>query len=357
MKSGVVAIANVDFINDSIYKIYEHILCECIVFLRTAVGGFMKSTYVNMLSILGAILVISMVSIYGNPLYLVNDDVALAMFGGGFGSAASPEPHLVFSHVGYGLLLNLFAQIVGPYSHGWATLGLLGFCLALTINVAMTRLPAVPGAAMVLICLGSIYANALLQPHFTITSATLFGTSLLGFLHPEGRQPSTLVWRVAAGLLLVLSSLIWPEAFLMGVVVMAPLLIYLLWRGEGYRRVSAELLIAVIVIAIVGRAADQFAYAWSPQWNKVVEYNHLRGQFNDFGRVPWIEGAPEYKKVGWSANDYAMFMNWYSFGDVFRLENISYLVERLATPVVRYNPGAIWDWFSLPLRAPSSCSP
>src|SRR5688572_8380910 len=71
------------------------------------------------------------VMVFANPLFDGNDDTGLAMLGAGFGLAVEPEPHLIFSHFGYGVLLNIISRFAGPYAHGWTTLAALGVSIGL----------------------------------------------------------------------------------------------------------------------------------------------------------------------------------------------------------------------------------
>ena len=68
---------------------------------------------------------------FGNPLFDGNDDTGLAMLGAGFGLAVEPEPHLIFSHFGYGILLKVVSRLAGACAHGWTTLAALGLGMGL----------------------------------------------------------------------------------------------------------------------------------------------------------------------------------------------------------------------------------
>jgi hypothetical protein len=109
---------------------------------------------------------------------------------------------------------------------------------------------------------------------------------------------------------------------------------------------------AIAVIAVVIYVTDKAAYALSPSWRDALEYNQLRSLFNDYFRIPWIPGAPEYAKVGWSENDHAMFMNWYFLHPIFDYENIRYLAGALLTqaPIVVFS--GVRDWLTTLLDSP-----
>ena len=64
------------------------------------------------------------VVLIGTPLFEINDDGELAQIGAGFGLAVEPEPHLIFSHFGYGVLLNVVSRFAGPHAHGFVVRGI-----------------------------------------------------------------------------------------------------------------------------------------------------------------------------------------------------------------------------------------
>src|SRR6476660_2798659 len=131
---------------------------------------------------------------FGTPLFEGNDDAGLAMIGAGFGLAAEPEPHIIFSHFGYGLFLNFISRFVGPYAHGWTSLAALGLSIGLYSRAVCEHLRghgALVGAILV-IAVGCVFARALLEVQFTITAALLFGAAMscwLTVLREGARSP------------------------------------------------------------------------------------------------------------------------------------------------------------------------
>jgi hypothetical protein len=287
------------------------------------------------------------VAAFGNPLFDGNDDTGLAMLGAGFGLAVEPEPHLIFSHFGYGVLLKMISRFAGPYAHGWTTLAALGLALGLCARALCGRSRAnvyLVGTAL-FIAAGSVFTRALLLQQFTATSAILFGAAIgcwLAVLRGGAGSP----WlRTVIYTAIVLSFLIRPSAAMLGLVVVLPSLIWLALLGPADSRKPTLRLIGVIaVMAAAIYVTDKGAYALSPDWRDALEYNQLRSLFNDYFRIPWVPGAPEYAKVGWSENDHAMFMNWYSLHPIFDYDNIKYLAGTLLTQAPLFELSGVRDW-------------
>ena len=278
-------------------------------------------------------LTVLVVILFATPLFEGNDDAGLAMISAGFGEAVEPELYLIASHFGYGLLLGAVRHLIGPYAHGWTSLAAL--CLSIGLfSRALCEHWRGRGAlvgAVLIIAAGCVFARALLELQFTVTAALLFGAAIgcwLAVLRDGARSPGLSVAIYGA---LVLSFLIRPSAALLGIVVIGPALIWLGWRGPAAsRQPTQRLMIAIAAIALAVYLTDKWAYAFSADWREANDYNQLLGLFIDLHRIPWIAGAPEYQKVGWSANDHKMFMNWYSLHPIFDYDNVKYLAQTLA---------------------------
>jgi hypothetical protein len=87
-------------------------------------------------------------------------------------------------------------------------------------------------------------------------------------------------------------------------------------------------------IALLTYATDHVAYAYSPAWHDVQEYNHIQSLFIDFLRVPWNANHSAYRDAGWSANDHAMFLAWYSIDPIYDLDVIKHLASGAHTPLL-----------------------
>jgi hypothetical protein len=287
------------------------------------------------------------VASFGNPLFDGNDDTGLAMLGAGFGLAVEPEPHVIFSHFGYGVLLNVVSRLAGPYAHGWTTLAALGLSIGLYARALCEQ--SRPNGYLIgtalLIAVGCVFTRAFLLQQFTTTAAVLFGAAIgcwLAVLRSGGRSP----WlRTAIYTAIVLSFLIRPAAAILGLVVVVPTLIWLAWLGPvDSRKPTFRLMAVIAVMAAAIYVTDKSAYVLSPDWRDALEYNQIRALFNDYFRIPWIPGVPEYAKVGWSENDHAMFMNWYFLHPIFDYDNIKYLAGTLLTQAPLFVLSGVGDW-------------
>ena len=297
---------------------------------------------VPLLAILGTVL-------FGNPLFEGNDDTGLAMVGAGFGLAVEPDAHLLFAHYGYGLLLGAISRLVGAVAHGWISLAALALSIGLYTRALCEWRGNVALPACALAIAAGVFAQALLEVQFTITSSLLFGAAIGCSLAVQQAETRSLPLTAAIYAAIVLSFLIRPSAAALGCVIVGPALCWLAWHG---RRPALHLIVAIAAIALAAYLTDRAAYALSHEWREAMEYNQLRGLFNDFFRIPWIPGAAEYSKVGWSANDHAMFMSWYALHPIFDYENIKFLAQTLALQAPLLVFSGITGWLAEPWHSP-----
>ncbi|HYZ75134.1 MAG TPA: hypothetical protein VE641_18790 [Chthoniobacterales bacterium] len=288
--------------------------------------------------------------VVGEPLYGGNDDVGVAMVGAGFGEAVHPEAHLIWSHYGYGLILGALSRLVGPYAHGWATIASIWFSLVLVIRAILSVQKVMVRWAVLLGCLGAVYLVTLLSSQYTITAGVLFGAAIANWLAGALENRDNFVSLSATVLALVLSYLIRPKSYLMGLVIILPaFLYYLVFRRKNLVPHTRILAFFLILISILGAITDKIAYASCPDWKFVPEYNEVRTAFNDFHRVPWREEAREYKQIGWTFNDWCMFGELYSRNPIYSFENISFLLKTVGVSQTTTAISQLTDWFHYPL--------
>ena len=298
------------------------------------------------LPILLATLIVAGLCVFGEPLYQSNDDVGLAMLGAGFGEAVKPTPYLIWSHFGYGLILKGLSHLVGPNAHGWVTIFSIWLSLALIIRVSFDAASWWVRLSVLVVCFGCVYVIALLAAEFTITASVLFGAALAHWLVSLGQdRPQSRLWVSARIAAFLLSYLIRPESYIMGLAIAAPTIFFLCWRRDKIG-VRVRVLASGLALIVVLGWSEKIVYWSSPAWRHVPEHMDLLNQFAMYNRVPWSPQAPEYRQAGWTGNDYDIFCEWFTLDPIYNLDNLSLLVKKLAVPVnVSDQIGA---WFRFP---------
>lgn len=289
-------------------------------------------------------LAVMLTILFGNPLFATNDDTGLAMIGAGFGMAAKPEPHLVFSHYGYGLLLKGLSSIVGARAHGFATLFAVGFSLGLFTYVVGKRVDLL--VVSLLIAGGFFYAAAFLEPQFTITASALVASGLACYMASVRRGEISPSISACIYFAVILGLLIRPTSAIAVMLVTAPAFAWIAISGAKSERRSMSVFAgSLATIIVLAYGIDWAAYYFSRDWQDVLQYNLVRALFNDFQRVPWDSEAPAYKTAGWSHNDYLMFFFWFSNHQIYSLQNISLIASEMATQVPTISLQQLAHWF------------
>jgi hypothetical protein len=240
---------------------------------------------------------------FGDPLFATNDDVGLAMIGAGVGMAAHPEPHVIFSHYGYGLLLNGLSHIVGAKAHGFLSLFAVGSSFGLFAYTIGRRLE--PLIISLSVAGGCIYVAAFLTPQFTVTAGVLVAAGFASYLAASQCGEISRGRLACIYFAVVLGGLIRPASALAVLIICAPALIWIAFKGTHVQRQETRsLIIFLAIIGVMAYGLDWAAYHFSNDWTDALEYNLVRALFNDFSRVPWVPEAPAYNAAGWSRNDY-----------------------------------------------------
>jgi hypothetical protein len=286
------------------------------------------------LPILFATLIVTGLCAFAEPLYQTNDDVGLAMVGAGFGEAVKPEPYLIWSHLGYGLLLKGLSHLIGPNAHGWVTLFSIWLSLALVIRASLNAANRWLRLSALMVCFGCVYLIALLAAEFTITASVLFGAATAHWLVSLSGQNTgePRLWVFSRIVAFLLSYLIRPESFIMGLVILSPAIFFLCWRRNKIG-VRARLLAAGLALVVVLGWSEKIAYQSSPRWRHVPEHMDLLNQFVMYNRMKWSPQAEAYRQAGWTRNDYDMFCEWYTLDPIYNLDTLSFLVKKLAAPI------------------------
>jgi hypothetical protein len=279
------------------------------------------------------------------PRYETNDDAAMNLIVAGRAFGDAPDEHLVFSNVLVGLgLQGLYrawpeAPWYGSYLMAVTSLSLLAVCYAL--------IRANPAGQQLVVTAGFLVAFGLPCVVWLQFTKAAFMAALAGLLLllnvVRGRGPVAQAW---AGLLfLILGSLVRFHSCLLAGAVLAPALAWACWEQRCSR--SAWLAIAVVAGGVViGCGLEWFNgwyYAQDPGWRGFYEFNAVRSQFTDYGRVDYNERTkPIFDAVGWSAADVGMLYSW-NFADRQRFSAEKLRAVLAATsPDERVSDGRSW---------------
>lgn len=207
-----------------------------------------------------------------------NDDIVMLMISSGAYSG-TPDFHLVFINVIYGLLLKeLYLILPGLewYTFLFCLLHITSFSIILWVYCK--RITTVWGQLLLLLLLLVLQARFIVGFQFT-TTASIVACAGLSLYFERGRMVKFI------GLFLFLiGSLIRFEAAMLCFGVYAPVMIFpLSGRIRSKRQFlnAGLILFAILVIPMLARVVDTQVYRHNPEWRNYVDYNRVRGALND----------------------------------------------------------------------------
>jgi hypothetical protein len=264
------------------------------------------------------------------PAYTVTDDFSMISLVSGY-LGGSPVPFMVFSNVLWGLILIPFYRL--PSDLNWEILLFIGINFLSVwslLHIALSRpLRAgykIAGALAVLVCDSYFLLN------ITFTTIASFA-ALAGFC--TILMAASLEFRlkrrafIFGCLLILVASLIRLESFLLVLLVLLPSTLLM------HRFLNLKVLIMAVGAAALLITAcilfDKFYVLSNPEWSSFYVYNQSRSLLQDTPRSTNLDAGNGFLAVGWSRDDFRMFINWF-FPDpqAFSLANLQYLVRHVS---------------------------
>jgi hypothetical protein len=297
---------------------------------RTPIHVFLVSLAVTLVIALGYRLLFT-------PAYQTNDDVGLSFWAEGVAFCDAPTPFLLYSNYLYGQLLVWLNHLAGTINwyrvvaeviHAVAT---LATCYAVLRTDFRWRTGWLLGVYLVTFDL--LFWQ---YPQFTVTAflAAQAGVLLVFQSLATEERPSWVTITVGVTLVL-LGGLIRGQSAYLALVLAAPLLggSLVLRPRPGARRAVAFWLAAGIVLFAAARYHEA-VYRRAPGWGEFAEFNRLRAEFNDYGRVTYNEQTrPVFDRVGWSQTDLQMFCMWfYTDEERFSTQKVREIVRAMPAP-------------------------
>jgi hypothetical protein len=271
--------------------------------------------------------VVLVIVLFGHKYWDANDDIHMSMVAGGYGLAAQPSPGVVYSNVIWGWLAMRLGAPFGVQGYTLiAYAAMLASAAAVAWALLRRRVPGILAATVLL----AMFVHALLEPQFSVTAgfAAVAGLALACTLGSWREWPVAL----AAGLLLVVASLIRLQECMFVCVVAAPFVAWQLYRSFGtpaFRPLAAVLLAAAALSG--GAKLVDNAYYTGPGWQQFRDMNALRRPFTDYALHGYFEHRPELlKPVGMTVNDMVMMGDWFFLDSkVYNDQSLGYLLQHL----------------------------
>lgn len=241
-----------------------------------------------------------------------NDDVVMLMISSGAYSG-TPDYHLVFINVIYGLLLKALYTIFPNmewYTILFALLHIFSFSLIFWIY--SKRIITVFGQLLLLLLLLVLQARFIVGFQFT-TTAAIVACAGLSLYFERGRSH-----KYVGLLFFFVASLIRFEAAMLCLGVYAPVMMLPLSgriRNKRQSLYTGLVLSVIIVLPLFAKIVDDQVYKHEPEWRYYMNYNQIRGSLND---------NPNFTKLFEADSDYS----------VANLNDLQNLANFIADPAI-----------------------
>ena len=266
------------------------------------------------------------------PSFESYDDIKMISILRGTGEVVQPDEHILFSHIGIGILFkNLYQQAPGVYWYeGFQTLLIFVFHIVL-LHVLLS----VSGIKKGLLLFGSYMllfgVHALIRLQFTTVSVIAALTGVLFvflYLKSESIWPKR-IHMVLGFLFFLLSYAIRSQSFLLLALLMAPVVVMFYKRIVHTKTQLASLLLLGSLLIIGLSALSLFNnayYARDPAWNDFWNRNRLQAKFCDMSLIRYNKDVCD--AVGWSENDFRLARtNFYCDTVLFSKGRMQYVAD------------------------------
>jgi len=269
------------------------------------------------------------------PYFQLNDDTFKAFFAEGVGTNLTPSEYIGYSNCLLGFALKfLYTNLPGIAWYGLLmlsvqTMSLFAFLYSLLLS-PNSRFKIL----LFMITWISFYFLFFSKIQYTATASLAAQAGIflgISLWHKRKISPYTYGWWFL-GILLFFSSLVRLEGFLITIFTALPLLVFFLLNENNSSRrelvKTKKVFFFVLTSTIVfGAAFNYFWYERDPGWREFNRFDKERVEFQDYRITEYNDRTkPYFDSVGWSQNDYRMFLNWYYLDtDIFSPEKVNEL--------------------------------
>ncbi len=266
------------------------------------------------------------------PYFHLNDDTFKLFFAKGVGTSDQPSEFIGYSSTVLGLMLKgLYTAF--PLLPWYPSYLYLVQFLAISAILYSFQFGSFPQFKTLLFFIGSasIYFYFFKDLQFTL-SASIAAQGALFLLADLWRQENPKNPRIKfglAGILIILSLITRTSAFFLSGLMALPFCLYLAW-GEKLTSFRKRFLFYIFFIGVLMAGLilfDYVHYNHDPGWKTFNRFDAQRVILQDYRNPPPDESTQAtLASVGWTVNDWQMFLNWYYMDEnIFSTEKIKAL--------------------------------
>ncbi len=266
------------------------------------------------------------------PYFQLNDDTFKVFFAQGVGTNLTPSEYIGYSNCLWGFVLKaLYTYLPGVAWYGVLMLWTQALSLLAFLYAALLTPHSRFKAWVFVIAWIGFYFVFFAKIQFTATSslAAQAGIFLALSLWQAPKTFSRPYGWWFSGFLIFLSSLIRLEGFLITFLIALPILVTFIkdpFRKKNRVMNLSKYIFLLIVSGLVlfGVLFNSYWYDHDPGWRAFNQFDKERVEFQDYRITEYTDRTkPYFDSVGWTQNDYRMFLSWYyTDAEVFSAEKV-----------------------------------
>jgi len=262
-----------------------------------------------------------------NITYSTYDDYRISFIASGTLLSEETSPYMLYTNILFGKIIsslyNTFPAI--PWYFIVLTLNLL------LVHATFLYISKKHFNIFYAILLSSLFLLFLIQPTFTEVALLLCFAGIILFFHSINEKKVTYLNFIIIIYMLIFSSLIRFESFLLAFFIGMPLVLVYAYKYMNRKHILFITIILTIVFSL--KYYSVYYYNHSSGWENFLEYNKYKSLLldNQIDRIsPNLNEA--LSGVNWSNNDYNMLKKWIFF------QNDTYSLEKMAKLTSALNP-------------------
>ncbi len=251
------------------------------------------------------------------PIYETNDDIGISNMVNG--AKGTYDPHLVFSHYFFGLLLSALYRLAGSVPWYAVLQYTVLFCAFIAVTyVLIHRLGGSSGIWIALIVLTVFGYEGYVSLQFTKTAGIVSSAGMLVVFDGADRERVRYGELICGIVLACIGSMyrynqFFAEALLMtGIGVCFLLVLHRRERGLRLRMfVRCILSFGALLVLVLGLyRIDRYVYQSDPDWAQYQAYNRVRAKLYDFGFPDYDTHGELYQELDISRKALQMYRDW-----------------------------------------------
>ena len=303
--------------------------------LRSLASKFEQSNRILIISLITIAVLFALQLTVFTSSYQTNDDIGMTFLASGKGTSPSPNEHLRYSHVIFGMLLKFLYGVTDAVPwYGLYHFVVHFFAMAALLYAVLSSEKSLKRYLFFILYFLSIEVFFLTNLQFTVTACIAAQSAVILYITALNEDRKRLWFLYLASMIFfIIGCMVRSSGSLLILLLGLPIISHLAWKNRKNRSRIIQMAIfwAVLIVTVTGlKSFERNYYNNDPAWSDFFEFNSMKSRIIDFDHISYTrENQHIFKEVGWSQNDFYTFRSWfYADEELFSTENVRKIVEQ-----------------------------